>query len=156
MAHNCYSVDVTGRKNPETFSRSYPSDGGVTVTATYAVGDDRLVRVVCLTFEGEELDSRHLRQFPLARALAEGQEQAWQASPILQRWPDHVPRPDGTDEWYRTFAALFIYAKTRHPEGPAKWVAADLAVPVATVHRWTRETRRRGHLPPDPRGRRSK
>lgn len=36
---------------------------------------------------------------------------------------------------------------------PAKEIAGEAGVPVTTVHRWIREARRRGFLPPARKGR---
>jgi hypothetical protein len=63
-------------------------------------------------------------------------------------------RPDGSDPegFYRTVAAAYgQYAEESH--APAKLIAEEAGVPVTTVHRWVREARRRGFLPPGRKGR---
>jgi hypothetical protein len=64
-----------------------------------------------------------------------------------------LTRPEGADpdEFYpRVAAAYSQYApETR---APAKEIAAEAGVPVTTAHRWIREARRRGFLPPAMKG----
>lgn len=63
-----------------------------------------------------------------------------------------LTRPGGDpEEFYPLVArAYFEYApKTR---APAKEIATEAGVPVTTVHRWIREARRRGFLPPARKG----
>lgn len=63
-------------------------------------------------------------------------------------------RPDGTNpqEFYRRVAAAYSEAVLATSK-PAKVMAEEAGVPVGTVHRWIREARRRGYLPPARRGR---
>lgn len=64
-----------------------------------------------------------------------------------------LERPDGSDPdgFSRTVAAAYndVVATTHRP---AVVLAEEAAVPVTTVHRWIREARRRGHLPPAHKG----
>lgn len=64
-----------------------------------------------------------------------------------------LTRPDGAapEEFYpRVARAYFEYApRTR---APAKEIADEASVPVTTAHRWIREARRRGFLPPARKG----
>lgn len=63
-------------------------------------------------------------------------------------------RPDGSDPetFYRAVAAAYgDYAY--ESRAPARALAAEADVPVTTVHRWVREARRRGFLPPGRKGR---
>lgn len=55
------------------------------------------------------------------------------------------------DEFYPLVARAYLeYApQTR---APAKEIAAEASVPITTVHRWIREARRRGFLPPGRKG----
>lgn len=78
------------------------------------------------------------------------------ADPLALKPPPPRPtlqRPDGkdTDGFYRLVARAYRdYApRTRKP---AVEMAKEADVPVTTVHRWIREARRRGHLPPSGRG----
>jgi hypothetical protein len=71
-------------------------------------------------------------------------------------WVDKLP-PAGKrakgDEFYRRVGEIYgkaAVASTR----PAADLATIWEVPVTTVHRWIREARRRGHLPPAEPGRR--
>ncbi|MGH3887913.1 MAG: hypothetical protein ACRDSZ_15355 [Pseudonocardiaceae bacterium] len=64
-----------------------------------------------------------------------------------------LTRPGGQDpdNFYRLVAHLYRdhAASTR---APAKELAAEAGVPVTTAHRWIREARRRGFLPPARKG----
>jgi hypothetical protein len=63
-------------------------------------------------------------------------------------------RPDGEDpeEFYRLVSRAYAeYAA--ETKAPAREMAEEAGVPVTTVHRWVREARRRGFLPPARKGR---
>jgi hypothetical protein len=66
-----------------------------------------------------------------------------------------ITRPDRADpeqqqQFYRRVAMAYRqYAQVR-PPAPA--IAEEAGVPVTTVHRWVREARRRGYLPPGRQG----
>jgi hypothetical protein len=66
-----------------------------------------------------------------------------------------ITRPDRTDpeqlkQFYRRVAMAYRqYAQER---SPAPAIAEEAGVPVTTVHRWVREARRRGFLPPGRKG----
>jgi hypothetical protein len=64
--------------------------------------------------------------------------------------PTKGPKPD---EFYRQFGEIYGKAAGASTQ-PAKDLAEAWEVPVTTVHRWIREARRRGHLPPAEQGRR--
>jgi hypothetical protein len=64
--------------------------------------------------------------------------------------PATGPKPD---KFYRRIGEIYAKAagvSTR----PAKDLAVAWELPTTTVHRWIREARRRGHLPPAEQGRR--
>lgn len=63
-------------------------------------------------------------------------------------------RPDGTnpERFYQQVAAAYSEAVLATSK-PAKVLAEEAGVPVGTVHRWIREARRRGYLPPARQGR---
>jgi hypothetical protein len=88
----------------------------------------------------------------LADLRSRAREQARQARP---KEPDRprLTRPDGAapEGFYPRVAAAYTeYApQTR---APAKEMAAEAGVPVTTAHRWIREARRRGFLPPARKG----
>lgn len=78
------------------------------------------------------------------------------AEPTLGR---HGPRatltrPDGQDPevFYRLVAEVYTEHATTS-SAPAKAIANEADVPVTTAHRWVREARRRGFLPPGRKGR---
>ena len=65
-----------------------------------------------------------------------------------------LTRPDGLDpdEFYQAVASAYgAYAVQSN--APAKLIATEADVPVGTAHRWIREARRRGFLPPARKGR---
>jgi hypothetical protein len=101
----------------------------------------------------EPLTSRSLRSLPVARLeAAANAAKARVAELALQQEPP-LGRPDGSDPdaFYRRVADHYHW----HASGSSRPVA-DMAeaakVPVTTVHRWVREARRRGFLPPGSRG----
>lgn len=65
-----------------------------------------------------------------------------------------LTRPDRSDpeEFYELVARAYG-EYTAHSNAPAKAIAEEAGVPVTTVHRWIREARRRGFLPPARKGR---
>lgn len=63
--------------------------------------------------------------------------------------PDRA-NPEQQQQFYRRVAMAYRqYAQTR-PPAPA--IAEEAGVPVTTVHRWVREARHRGFLPPGRKG----
>lgn len=64
-----------------------------------------------------------------------------------------LTRPDGTDPdgFSRRVAAAYREAVATSST-PAKVLAEEAAVPVTTVHRWIRDARRAGHIPPTKKG----
>jgi hypothetical protein len=64
-----------------------------------------------------------------------------------------LTRPDGAapEEFYPRVAAAYAQYTPR-TRAPAKQIAAEAGVPVTTAHRWIREARRRGFLPPAKKG----
>jgi hypothetical protein len=149
---------VPARKNPLTHRYTGGTDTVRVVGDFEADPDTGAVRLARLTFEpvesGGSVTATDLR-IPLAAMFAAAtraihEQQTGDAFVHVK-----VSRPDGTDRWYRDFAAKFLLASSRS-RAPATLIAEQSGVPVATVHRWAREARRRGHLPPDPRGPRPK
>ncbi len=103
-----------------------------------------------------------------ARSWAQGAPAAWSDDDLTvpklrsrapserstARRREQLSRPDGQDPdvFYRNVALAYSdHAAT--VRAPAKALAAEADVPVTTVHRWVREARRRGHLPPGRQGR---
>lgn len=65
-----------------------------------------------------------------------------------------LARPDGTDpDAFSLRVAKAYNALVVTTSAPAKAIADEAGVPVGTVHRWIREARQRGHLPPARKGR---
>jgi hypothetical protein len=71
-------------------------------------------------------------------------------APKLPPAPAKGPKGDG---FYRFVGEVYGKAATVSTR-PAAELAKAWEVPVTTVHRWVREARRRGHLPPAEPGRR--
>lgn len=70
-----------------------------------------------------------------------------------QQRPAKLGRPTGQDpEAFYRQVALSYSELARSTRAPAKALADDADVPVTTVHRWIREARRRGFLPPGRKG----
>jgi hypothetical protein len=64
--------------------------------------------------------------------------------------PDQRPYPD---KFYRAVARLYRRL-ARTTNRPAAVIAEANSVPLTTAHRWIKEARKRGHLPPGQKGRR--
>jgi hypothetical protein len=64
-----------------------------------------------------------------------------------------LPGARKSDVFYQRVAALYSQRATQSSR-PAVEMANANGVPVTTVHRWVKEARRRGFLPPGQRGRR--
>jgi hypothetical protein len=65
--------------------------------------------------------------------------------------PTTNPKPA---RFYKQIASLYTRLSADANSRPAVDLAEAAGVPVTTVHRWVREARRRGFLPPGQRGRR--
>lgn len=78
------------------------------------------------------------------------------AEPTLGRFGPRatLTRPDGQDPeaFYQLVAQVYTEHSTTS-NAPAKAIASEAGVPVTTAHRWVREARRRGFLPPGRKGR---
>ncbi|MFI0354485.1 hypothetical protein [Actinomadura sp. 9N407] len=81
-------------------------------------------------------------------------ERAVKVAERQQRRARKLGRPTGEnpDQFYREVA--FAYSElARTTRAPAKTLAEESEVPTTTVHRWVREARQRGFLPPGEKGR---
>ena len=134
-----------------TINTAVPGVDGTGIFEQPVDGPVRLVELTLTAEDGAEITTAAIRSWPLTIAIGLAERAFANAA---HEQPDEVwllvRRPNGTDRWYRDFARVFQLAKTRYP-APAAAIAERSDVPVATVHRWTREARRRGHLPPDAR-----
>jgi hypothetical protein len=61
------------------------------------------------------------------------------------------PGKDGSDEFYELVAQAYAEYAPR-TRAPAKEIATEAGVPISAAHRWIREARRRGFLPPAQKG----
>jgi hypothetical protein len=76
------------------------------------------------------------------------------AAPAEQVLRRPLVRPDGTDpEGFSHRVAEAYNAVVMLSHRPATLLAEEAGVPVTTVHRWIRDARQRGFLPPARRGR---
>lgn len=96
----------------------------------------------------EDLTVAELRQ--RARKVRERREDVAQAFAQVEK----LTRPDGSDpeKFYRQ-VALAYRQYAIETKAPARAIADEAQVPVTTVHRWIREARQRGFLPPGRKGR---
>lgn len=62
------------------------------------------------------------------------------------------PGKEGPDEFYALVARAYAEYAPR-TRAPAKEIAAEAGTPISAAHRWIREARRRGFLPPAQKGR---
>lgn len=102
---------------------------------------------------------------PLVALMARGVGKDVPMSELRERVPTAPPkkrarrrkplrRPDGTDpQAFSQQVAEAYNEAVLSTSKPAKVLAEEAGVPVGTVHRWIREARQRGYLPPARRGR---
>jgi hypothetical protein len=102
---------------------------------------------------------------PLAALAAKGPDRDVPMSELRERVPTRrsvsrrpkrkpLRRPDGTDpEGFSRLVAEAYNSLVTTTSAPAKALADEAGVPVTTVHRWIREARQRGFLPPARKGR---
>lgn len=101
-----------------------------------------------LCLEGDDLCTSTLREVSLSRLAAS------LGAPPPQTDRPRLRRPDGSDPdgFYRQVAGAYS-SLVCDTSRPAKAMAEEAGVPVATVHRWIHEARRRGFLPVGRQGR---
>ena len=178
-----YHARVTKREGqaPKTAWLSLPqNDGGGTHMHLTQRDDGRWV-VDELYLHAQELTPTMLRRVPIARAdamvslieqgdgpdfeyylkmgpgepsLGELQKRAELAEMPGFKRRDRLTRPDGSDPsgfYAQVAAAHRDFVAKNLP--PGEGIAAEAGVPVTTAHRWIREARLRGYLPPGRRGR---
>jgi hypothetical protein len=96
---------------------------------------------------GASITAHTLRGFSVTQAFAA----AVLGEPVSD--PDlRITRPDGTLDWHEEFARVFLRAAATST-APAHAIAEASDLPIAAVHRYTYEARRRGLLPKDSRSR---
>jgi len=99
-----------------------------------------------LTIHAPRITSDTLRLIRPSRYLASSR------SPGDPRKPLGRPSsPASLDQFYQRVANAYLSASCATSR-PAVVLAEENDTPVGTVHRWVREARRRGHLPPGRRG----
>lgn len=103
-----------------------------------------------------ELRERLARREPNLRRLASSLDEEGGKLASMPRYRiAHLPVPEGRgrypDSFYQRVGELYSYLEAT--EGGAASSLADANdVPVTTIHRWVKEARRRGFLPPGRRG----
>src|SRR5512132_1118934 len=149
----------------------YAENGrGDRVYTRFRPNDRGRMEPVELRLETERpIDSTLLRQLPLTRL--EGHAN-WRPNEVRNPTPEpHPPAgpllvphrrgaalgeiPPGTKpDWFYQRLAVIYSSLAQRSNRPAVVLAERNEVPVTTVHRWVKEARRRGFLPPGQKGRR--
>jgi len=130
---------------------------GVRVYATWGEDSNTRLVVTGLMVSGSPkrpVTADVLRAIPIGRLEASANEaRLASASRALERPEVKLSRPDGRnpDAFYEAVAAHYRWHAAVSPK-PAARMAEASNVPVSTVHRWIREARLRGFLPPGKRG----
>jgi hypothetical protein len=146
---------------------------GTRVHVSFKPGPGRWV-VDAVQFANFRVTARDLRDFPLGKIEVWVNQLAQQGlvdvinaklSDTVQfgitagtaTWVDKLPSAPAKgakpDEFYRRVGEIYGKAAVVSTQ-PAKDLAVAWELPTTTVHRWIREARRRGHLPPAEQGRR--
>ena len=149
----------------------YAENGrGDRVYARFRPNDRGRMEPVELRLETERpIDSTLLRQLPLTRLEGHANYRPSEVrnptpEPHPPAGPLLIPHPRGAalgkippgskpDWFYQRLAAIYSSLAQRSNR-PAMVLAERNEVPVTTVHRWVKEARRRGFLPPGQKGRR--
>ena len=117
----------------------------------------RMGQIAAYAERGSPADGRAYTRLTAALTDIIPPDYDFDREPVMYTPPPHrepLTRPDGTDPaaFSRRVADAYnemvLYTST-----PAKWIAAEAGVPVTTVHRWVRDARRLGLLPPARKGR---
>ena len=167
-----------GKREPDSWAYAatagnwlYADNGhGDRVNVRFRVNDRGRLEPVELRLETERpIDSTMLRQLPLAMmelAANSGQVQRVEAAsephppagPLLaphRRGSALLKVPPGAKpDWFYERLAVAYSNLALRSNRPAVLLAERNGVPVTTVHRWVKEARRRGFLPPGQKGRR--
>lgn len=105
--------------------------------------------------DGGPLGSEDLRHVSLAaiEAWLNRDEMATHRTRVDQRKAVQPPRDRPyPDEFYADVAQVYRELVADRRLAPAPTIAEMACVPITTVHRWVREARSRGHLPPARKG----
>jgi hypothetical protein len=149
----------------------YAENGhGDNVYVRFRLNDRGRMEPVELRLEGERpIDSTMLRQLPLTRLenhanwrphevrnpTSDPQPLAGAPLAPYRRGPELLKIPPGAKpDWFYERLAVAYSNLALRSNRPAVLLAERNEVPVTTVHRWVKEARRRGFLPPGQKGRR--
>lgn len=130
---------------------------GVRVYATWKEQANTRLVVTGLVLGGSPehpLTADTLRAVPIGRLEAVANDlRSSLGQQALSRPEVKLSRPNGLnpDEFYKIVAQHYRWHAAVSPK-PAARMAEAADVPPTTVHRWIREARLRGHLPPGSRG----
>ena len=118
------------------------------LTARFDLSPDQHGRPVLtsLTLEGDVITADDLRRISVRKLEAQGV-----AIPERPAKPLTRPAASGPDAHPRLVAEHYLW-RAAQVSNPAKAMAEDAGVPVATVHSWIREARLLGLLPFTGRG----
>jgi hypothetical protein len=167
-----------GKREPDSWAIArtagdwlYAENGhGDRVNVRFRLNDRGRMEPVELRLEGERpIDSTMLRQLPLTRL--EGHAN-YRPDEVRNPTPDPRPLagvplvpggrgaallkipPGAKPDWFYERLAVAYSKLALRSNRPAVLLAERNEVPVTTVHRWVKEARRRGFLPPGQKGRR--
>jgi hypothetical protein len=149
----------------------YAENGhGDRVNVRFRMNDRGRMEPIELRLETERpIDSTLLRQLPLTRLEADAN---YRPGEVSEPTPDpHPPAgpllmphrrgstllkipPGAKPDWFYERLAAVYRSLAQRSNRPAVLLAERNGVPVTTVHRWVKEARRRGFLPPGQKGRR--
>lgn len=130
---------------------AWVDDEAHSVRVRLGQADDGRLHVAAIHIDGNDLpvSAQMLRGIPVGRieAHANATRGGHQEDATI---PDELFTLDGrgrSDDFYAHVAAIYrhLAAKTRQPVAS---IAEANAVPKTTAHRWVKEARARGHLPP--------
>jgi hypothetical protein len=143
---------------------------GDRVNVRFRLNDRGRLEPVELRLEADRpIDSTMLRQLPLT--MLEGLANSGQVQRVEPASEPHPPAgpllaphrrgstllkvpPGAKPDWFYERLAVAYSSLALRSNRPAVLLAERNGVPVTTVHRWVKEARRRGFLPPGQKGRR--
>jgi hypothetical protein len=167
------------KREPDSWAWSTTSGGwlrvdnghGDRVNVRFRLNDRGRMEPVELRLETERpIDSTVLRQLPLT--MMEGWANSGGRNSLLHPASEPLPPagsllaprrrgsallkvpPGAKPDWFYERLAAAYSSLALRSNRPAVLLAERNGVPVTTVHRWVKEARRRGFLPPGQKGRR--
>jgi len=111
-----------------------------------------------LHLSGQALTGMMLREISMPHLQAQRNADVADILAMVDSLPrrERITRPDRADpdalEWFYRDVGIAYKEYASMGRHPAPAIAEEAGVPVTTVHRWVRESRRRGFLPPGRKG----